>query len=153
MEEKVRKLENEISRLKSNQDKDSHNSSLPPSTDRKPKAANEYNGRTKTGKKSGGQPGHKGTTRRMEQMKQALACIGVEPEIEDVGGYYSAYTRLAQYFSPFEYRQYGRQQGQLPALTCFNETQDAAVHLRTIQRAKASGHFLAILAFAQVTFT
>ncbi len=85
LEEKVRKLENEISRLKSNQDKDSHNSSLPPSADRKPKAANEYNGRTKTGKKSGGQPGHKGTTRRMEQMKQALACIGVEPETEDVG--------------------------------------------------------------------
>jgi transposase len=77
LEEKVRKLENEISRLKSNQDKDSHNSSLPPSADRKPKAANAYNGRTKTGKKSGGQPGHKGTTRRMEQMKQALACIGV----------------------------------------------------------------------------
>ena len=67
--------------------------------------------------------------------------------------YCSAYTRLAQYFSPFEYRQYGGQQGQLPTLTCFNETQDAAVHLRTIQRAKASGHFLAILTFAQITFT
>ncbi|MGI6633920.1 MAG: DUF6444 domain-containing protein [Christensenellales bacterium] len=91
LEEKVRKLENEISRLKSNQDKDSHNSSLPPSADRKPKAANEYNGRTETGKKSGGQPGHKGTTRRMEQMKQALACIGVEPEIEDVGDLKSVY--------------------------------------------------------------
>ena len=60
LEEKVRKLENEISRLKSNQDKDSHNSSLPPSADRKPKAANEYNGRTKTERKAAASPDTRG---------------------------------------------------------------------------------------------
>ena len=42
--------------------KDSHNSSKPPSSDGFKNAAKNNNLRVKTGKKPGGQPGHKGTT-------------------------------------------------------------------------------------------
>ena len=54
------KLETEVERLRAQIDKDSNNSGKPASSDQKPNAANTYNGRTKTGKKSGGQVGHEG---------------------------------------------------------------------------------------------
>ena len=60
LEERVAKLEAENDRLRKQLNNDSGNSSNPPSTDIKPNAPNTYNGRTKTGKKSGGQKGHKG---------------------------------------------------------------------------------------------
>lgn len=57
------KLKNENARLKSIINNDSSNTSLPPSTDRnRTKSANEYNSRQKSGKKPGGQKGHKGIT-------------------------------------------------------------------------------------------
>jgi hypothetical protein len=55
----VAKLENEVERLRKQINTDSNNSSNPPSTDIKPNTPNTYNGRTKTGRKSGGQKGHK----------------------------------------------------------------------------------------------
>ena len=55
LEERVAKLEAENDRLRKQLGNNSDNSSNPPSTDIKPNAPNEYNGRTKTGKKSGGQ--------------------------------------------------------------------------------------------------
>jgi hypothetical protein len=67
--------------------------------------------------------------------------------------YYSAYVCQAEVMLLSEYRQYRSQRRKLTPLTRFDETQNAAVHLRTIKRAKASGHLLAILAFAQVAFT
>jgi hypothetical protein len=60
LEERVAKLEAENDRLRKQLGNNSDNSSNPPSTDTKPNAPNEHNGRTKTGKKSGGQKGHKG---------------------------------------------------------------------------------------------
>ena len=60
LEEKIIKLETENDRLRKQLNNDSNNSSNPPSGDIKPNAPNTYNGRTKTGKKSGGQKGHKG---------------------------------------------------------------------------------------------
>lgn len=71
LEDKFRKLEaehlllkEELAKRDSNDHNNSSNSSLPPSTDQRPskqkKAANEYNSRTKTGRKSGGQKGHPG---------------------------------------------------------------------------------------------
>ena len=70
-------LREEITRLKSNQDNDSHNSSNPPSTDQKGKKANEYNSRQKTGKKKGGQKGHPGKTlskRFAEELIKSGKC-------------------------------------------------------------------------------
>lgn len=86
-EETIDKLNNEIDRLKHRNDKDSHNSSLPPSGDRRPerKAPNEYNGRKKDGKKSGGQPGHKGRTLLLQETLGRLKKMGVIPEEEDIG--------------------------------------------------------------------
>ena len=83
----IGKLNNEIDRLKHKGDQDSHNSSLPPSRDQRPtkKAPNEYNSRKESGKKSGGQKGHKGRTLLMEDTIKRLEEMGVEPEIEDIG--------------------------------------------------------------------
>jgi hypothetical protein len=60
LEERVSKLETENDRLRKQLNNDSGNSSKPPSSDEKPNAPNRYNGRTKTGKSSGAQKGHKG---------------------------------------------------------------------------------------------
>ena len=62
-DELIEKLLNEIDRLKNQINKDSSNSSKPPSTDTRKKeksGANLYNSRKKTDKKIGGQKGHKG---------------------------------------------------------------------------------------------
>ena len=56
-------LKDDNARLKSIINNDSSNSSLPPSTDQKGgKSANTYNGRTKSGRRAGGQKGHTSTT-------------------------------------------------------------------------------------------
>jgi len=83
----IEKLNNEIDRLKHKDDKDSHNSSLPPSSDQRPtkKAPNEYNSRQKSGKKSGGQIGHRGRTLLLQDTIRKLEKLGVSAEIEDIG--------------------------------------------------------------------
>ncbi len=86
LEQRNAVLQNEIDRLKHKDDTDSHNSSLPPSTDQKPgKKANEYNGRKKTGKQSGGQKGHEGRTLRIKSCMEKLEAAGIEAEIEEIG--------------------------------------------------------------------
>ena len=86
LEEMNQKLQEEVDRLKHKDDKDSHNSSLPPSTDQKPvKAPNEYNGRKKTGRTSGGQKGHPGKALRIKDCMEKLKAAGVEPEVEEIG--------------------------------------------------------------------
>ena len=86
LEQRNAVLQNEIDRLKHKDDTDSHNSSLPPSTDQKPgKAPNEYNGRKKTGKPSGGQKGHPGRTLRLKDSVEKLRAAGIEPKIEEIG--------------------------------------------------------------------
>ena len=83
----IEKLNNEIDRLKHKDDKDSHNSSLPPSSDQRPskKSPNEYNSRQKSGKKSGGQAGHKGRTLILQDTVRKLEKLGVSPAVEDIG--------------------------------------------------------------------
>lgn len=86
LEQRNTALQNEIDRLKHKDETDSHNSSLPPSTDQKPgKAPNEYNSRKKSGKPSGGQKGHRGQTLRLRECVEKLKAAGVEPEIEEIG--------------------------------------------------------------------
>src|SRR6266566_5206670 len=59
-------LQERITTLERQQAKDSHNSSLPPSSDRFVRAPKSL--RTKSGKKPGGQPGHRGHHLRQVQM-------------------------------------------------------------------------------------
>ena len=86
LREENTKLKAEVARLRSNDDNDSHNSSMPPSKDQKPgKAVNEYNGRKREGRKSGGQAGHKGKTLRMADVQRKLQEKGIKIEIEEIG--------------------------------------------------------------------
>ena len=91
-ENKALREDNE--RLKSIINNNSNNSSLPPSSDQKPgkKKANEYNGRERSGKKRGGQPGHKGTALKKEDAEALIAGGRVRHEVIDVGDKSTAYT-------------------------------------------------------------
>ena len=91
-ENKALKEDNE--RLKSIINNNSNNSSLPPSSDQKPgkKKANEYNGRERSGKKRGGQPGHKGKALKKEDVEALIASGRVRHEVIDVGDRSTAYT-------------------------------------------------------------
>ena len=72
LEKRIEKLETENDRLRKQINNDSNNSSNPPSSDTKPNAPNTYNGRTKTGKKSGGQKGHKGKHLSRESVEEKI---------------------------------------------------------------------------------
>jgi len=63
--DRLRKVEEEVTYLKSIISKDSHNSSKPPSTDGYKKKTKIKNLRKKSKKKSGGQKGHPGVTLRL----------------------------------------------------------------------------------------
>lgn len=78
-------LKNENSKLRSQQNNDSSNSSLPPSTDQKGKKANTYNNREKSKKARGGQEGHKGTTLLEDGIKKKIAEGKLKHEIVDIG--------------------------------------------------------------------
>lgn len=74
-DELIEKLLNEIDRLKNQLNKDSSNSSKPPSTDtgKKDKSgANLYNSRKKTDKKIGGQKGHKGHCLNKDKVEKMI---------------------------------------------------------------------------------
>lgn len=89
--EKVRTLENENSRLRSQLNNDSTNSSLPPSTDQKGKKLNQYNSREKRKKHKGSQEGHKGVTLKVDIMKK-VAEGKLKREIVDIGEPSKKYT-------------------------------------------------------------
>lgn len=87
-------LKNEVSKLRSQQNNDSTNSSLPPSTDQKgsnSKKANEYNSRKKSSKNCGGQTGHKGQTLNIEKIKENIASGKLKHEVVDIGNPANAY--------------------------------------------------------------
>lgn len=75
-------LKDDNERMKRILNNDSNNSSLPPSADRSKaghqaedvpgKPANKYNGRTRSGRQKGAQPGHNGTTITRETVERKL---------------------------------------------------------------------------------
>lgn len=80
-------LTNEVSRLKSILNGNSKNSSTPPSQDQKKsrKNANEFNARTKTGKKKGAQQGHKGATLTRKAVEDMLASGQCRHQVKHIG--------------------------------------------------------------------
>ena len=72
--------------MKSILNNDSSNTSLPPSSDQKGgRPANTYNSREKTGKKSGGQKGHKGTTLTKADVEENLRSGKYCHRIREIG--------------------------------------------------------------------
>ena len=83
-DETITKLLNEIDRLKNIINKDSSNSSKPPSTDsNKPKksGANLYNSRKKTEKKIGGQKGHAGHYLSKNKIEKLISEKNIEVRV------------------------------------------------------------------------
>lgn len=79
-------LKDENARLKSLINNDSSNTSLPPSTDQKGgKSANSFNGRSKTGRKAGGQKGHPGTTLTKADIIKKIESGKCKHKIKTIG--------------------------------------------------------------------
>ena len=84
--EENRLLKDDNARLKSIINNDSSNTSLPPSTDQKGgKPANTYNSRQHTGRKAGGQKGHKGTTLTKEEVEEKIRSRKCRHEVKEIG--------------------------------------------------------------------
>ena len=81
----IRILTDENERLKRRLNNDSTNSSMPPSSDRPVKPANHYNGREKSGKKPGGQKGHKGTTLTKKDVEEKIRSGKFLHKVETLG--------------------------------------------------------------------
>lgn len=92
LEERISKLESENDRLRKQLNNDSSNSSKPPSTDTKSNAPNTYNGRTKTGRKSGGQKGHAGKHLSRAAIEEKIAKGQMRREIVNHGVPKGSYT-------------------------------------------------------------
>ena len=94
-------LKEDNERLKSIINKNSSNSSKPPSTDEKPreKKANEYNGREKSGKKRGGQTGHPGKALSRKEAEELIASGKAEHEVIEV----NKTSGNEKYVSRYEY--------------------------------------------------
>jgi len=79
-------LRDDNARLKSIINNDSSNTSLPPSTDQKEgKPANIYNGREKSGRRTGGQIGHNGTTLTKADVEEKIKSGRCRHEIREIG--------------------------------------------------------------------
>ena len=84
-DKKIEVLTEDNERLKRILNNNSSNSSLPPSTDKKIASAKTYNTRTKSGKKVGGQIGHRGITLTKQEVEEKLASGMLQHRIETIG--------------------------------------------------------------------
>lgn len=81
-------LKNENSKLRSQLNNDSHNSSLPPSTDKDGKGinrANTYNSRKKSNKSAGAQDGHKRNSLTKADAERLIKSGKVRHEVNHIG--------------------------------------------------------------------
>ena len=93
-------LKNEIERLKRKDNNDSSNSSNPPSSDGPGKRANTYNSRKKSSNSKGGQPGHKGTTLKKNDIEQKIADGSIHHKVINMGSGHGKY--ISKYVLDFE---------------------------------------------------
>ena len=85
LREENRLLKEDNERMKRILSNNSSNTSLPPSSDPPGKAANRYNGRQKTEKAAGGQPGHKGKHISRSEVEKKIKEGAFEHRIEEIG--------------------------------------------------------------------
>lgn len=85
LKEQVKTLENENSKLRSQINNDSNNSSNPPSSDPKGKKVNTYNSRVKSQKSCGGQDNHKGVTITKKDIEKLKNNKEVEFRVRKIG--------------------------------------------------------------------
>lgn len=76
----VKKLEAEIAELKERLNRNSRNSSKPPSSDG-PEVPPKTNRKPKSNRNCGGQPGHKGSTRQLVPIEQVKESHDIKPEV------------------------------------------------------------------------
>jgi transposase len=76
---RVQELETELSALRERVNRNSRNSSKPPSSDG-PGGPPKPRKRAKSKRKRGGQPGHKGTTRKLVPIEQVKDSYDIKPE-------------------------------------------------------------------------
>ena len=76
---RVQELETEVAVLRERVNRNSGNSSQPPSSDG-PEAPRKPRRRAKSGRKRGGQPGHKGTRRKLVPVEQVKESHDLKPE-------------------------------------------------------------------------
>ncbi len=75
LQEIITQLSEQVKQLQGQRAKDSHNSSLPPSSDRFVRQSKSRSLRTRSGKKPGGQPGHPGQTLQMSAAPDEVICL------------------------------------------------------------------------------
>lgn len=85
LKDENRLLRTDNERMKRILNNNSSNSSLPPSTDEAGRAANTYNGRQKTKRKAGGQPGHKGHHLTREAVEKKIREGKFEYRLKEIG--------------------------------------------------------------------
>lgn len=86
LREENRLLKDDNARLKSIINNNSSNTSLPPSTDQKGgKPANTYNSREKTGRRAGGQKGHRGSTLTKFEIEEKIRSGRCRHEVRSMG--------------------------------------------------------------------
>ena len=78
-------LRDDNERMKRILNNDSSNSSIPPSTDQPGKAANTYNSRKPTKKKSGAQTGHRGSSASKADVEKKIREGVMEHRIKEIG--------------------------------------------------------------------
>src|SRR5258708_27799593 len=77
LQEIISQLSEQVKQLKEQMAKDSHNSSLPPSSDRFTRQKKSRSLRQSSGKKAGGQPGHQGSTLQMHEDPDEVIHLAV----------------------------------------------------------------------------
>ena len=74
LEKENQLLRDDNERMKRHLNNDSSNSSIPPSQEQKGKSPKQYNGRQKTGRRAGAQPGHKGHSLTRKEVEEKIRC-------------------------------------------------------------------------------
>jgi hypothetical protein len=131
-DERIQKANDEIARLKASKNKDSGNSSKPPSSNGLKKIANS---REPSGRKTGGQPGHKGHTLSIPKNLDDLVKTGkvkhvIKDETEGAKGYVSDWEIDLITVPVYTERRRGR--GAPPTVRYGTGIQSLAVYLQNV---------------------